>query len=121
VHTSQHDELYDMLVERVEKLRAGSVLARSQEGYISTVDSGAMITGDRFGELERLITDAENNGARVIGGKTYSHPYHRDGTYFAPTVIGDVDPNSEIAHVECQYSFTVRIQHYSYHSQCSHP
>ncbi|EIN13899.1 Aldedh-domain-containing protein [Punctularia strigosozonata HHB-11173 SS5] len=111
VHSSQHDELYEMLVERVEKLRAGSVLARTQEGYISTVDTGSMINGDRFAELERMIADAENNGARVVGGKAYSHPYHRDGSYFAPTVIGDVDPNSEIAHTELFAPVALLIQY----------
>lgn len=105
VHHTQHDELYTLLTERVQKLRSGSVLARSAEGYVTTVDAGAMISSDRFSDLERIINAAEEAGAKVeVGGKAYKHPYHESGCYFLPTVVGDADPNSEIAQRERECS-----------------
>lgn len=103
VHTSQYNELYRMFVERTSRLRTGAVMAQSPEGHIPIVDMGAMINGDRFNELRRLIASAAapEDGASVeVGGEPYRHAYHDHGTYFQPTVVGDADPDSEIAQTE---------------------
>ncbi|KAL4259714.1 aldehyde dehydrogenase family protein [Pleurotus pulmonarius] len=100
VHSSQYDDLRELLSERVSKLRLGSVLTPTQEGYVYTVDCGAMIDGDRFYSLERLITSAEENGAYVEGGKKFEHVYLNQGTYFSPTIVGPVSPEDEIAQTE---------------------
>lgn len=102
VHSSQYDDLRELLSERVSKLRLGSVLTPTQEGYVYTVDCGAMIDGDRFYSLERLITSAEENGAYVEGGKKFEHVYLNQGTYFSPTIVGPVSPEEEIAQTECK-------------------
>jgi len=76
-------------------------MSPSSEGYIAPVDCGAMISSDRFDYLERIIRDAENQGAEVCcGGTRWKHPYLEDGCYFKPTVIGGVEPEMEIAHRE---------------------
>ncbi|EGO21748.1 hypothetical protein SERLADRAFT_451764 [Serpula lacrymans var. lacrymans S7.9] len=101
VHSSQYDDLYAMLEDRVSKLRLGSVLAPSREGFIGTVDCGSMISNDRFDELEELLFKAQNEGAQMsVGGKRYLHSHHRGDTYFSATVIGDVTPEMEIAQRE---------------------
>ncbi|KIY43606.1 Aldedh-domain-containing protein [Fistulina hepatica ATCC 64428] len=100
VHQSQYDDLYALFVERVTKLRLGSVLAATPEGYVSTIDSGAMIDGERFEGLERLIIEAEEAGANVIGGKRYEHALLNNGYYFSPTVVGPVDPAMRITQQE---------------------
>jgi acyl-CoA reductase-like NAD-dependent aldehyde dehydrogenase len=101
VHSSQYDDLHDILVERVRRLRPGSVLARSVEGYVSTVDCGAMINGDRFRGLENVIRDAADGGAMVDpGGAQYHHAYLENGYYFAPTVVGPVEAEMDIAKEE---------------------
>lgn len=101
VHSSQYDDLYAILVERVRKLRLGSVLSPTEEGFVSTVDTGAMISRDRFRYLERLISMAEDDGAIVEeGGKEYNHIYHTGGAYFDPTVVGNATSDMEIAQTE---------------------
>ncbi|KAI4525812.1 Aldehyde/histidinol dehydrogenase [Schizophyllum commune] len=100
VHSSQYDELEAIFKETASKIRLGSVLAPTQEGYVATVDGGAMIDGDRFQALEALIQDAEEGGANVIGGRQYNHVYLENGYYFQPTVVGPVDNSMEIAQQE---------------------
>ncbi|KAH8833937.1 meiotic sister-chromatid recombination aldehyde dehydrogenase [Flagelloscypha sp. PMI_526] len=100
VHNSQYDELRDLIQARVSKLRQGSVLAPSPEGYVSTVDGGAMINTDRFGTLQRLLRDANQEGADYIGGEQYNHVYLEHGTFFAPTIVGPVRSHMEIAQEE---------------------
>lgn len=101
VHSDQYDELFEILTERAKKMRLGSVLAPSREGYINTVDCGCMITNDRFDLLEQLIFEAHEAGAHMdVGGKQYQHPSSHGNTYFSCTVLGDVDPKSRIAQME---------------------
>jgi acyl-CoA reductase-like NAD-dependent aldehyde dehydrogenase len=101
VHSSQYEELYALLVERSKKLRLGAVLAPSPgDGFVHTVDCGSMIDSTRFNDLERNIRLAQQQGAQVEGGHRYVHPYHEDGCYFGPAVVGDAKSDSEIAQNE---------------------
>lgn len=101
MHTSQYDELYEILTEKVSKLRFGSVLAPSDEGFVSPVDCGSMISSQRFEFLERIIMEAEESGADVeVGGRQCRHPYLADGAYFDGTVVGNVEPEMRIAQTE---------------------
>lgn len=103
VHSDQYDDLHDKLEALVKKLRTGSVLAPSPEGYVSTIDCGSMISGDRFRSLEKVLNDATESGANVEGGVQYNHAYLENGCYFTPTLVGPVDPTMEIAQVECMF------------------
>ncbi|KIJ53786.1 hypothetical protein M422DRAFT_154788 [Sphaerobolus stellatus SS14] len=101
VHESQYEELVKIMTTNVQKLRLGSVMTPSSEGYIAPVDCGAMISTDRFDELERIIRDAEAQGAEVCcGGTRWRHPYLEDGCYFRGTVVAGVEPEMEIAQRE---------------------
>ncbi|KAI0783294.1 meiotic sister-chromatid recombination aldehyde dehydrogenase [Abortiporus biennis] len=101
VHESQYEEVYNMLLERTKELRPGSALTRPDEGFIPTVDIGAMISSERFPEIKRVLETAVNHGATLdYGGEPWKHPYLDQGAYFQPTVVGDVDPESEIAQTE---------------------
>lgn len=103
VHSSQYDDLREILDNRVSKLRLGPVMATTPEGYIQPVDCGAMIDGDRFAALEVLMRDAEEDGAIVDGGKPYVHAYHPKGSFFRPAVVGPVTSEMEIARHECAF------------------
>lgn len=88
----------------MRKLRLGSVLS-SIDGFIAPVDCGAMISSDRFAELERIIAAAVQEGAHLeVGGSRWKHAYLEEGSYFAPTIVGDVQQGMEIAQKECAYS-----------------
>lgn len=105
VHTSQHDELVRLFTERAQRLRFGPCLADAGgDGVVAPVDCGAMISRDRFEELERLIHDAAQEGADVVfGGRGWRHPYVEEGMYFAPTVVAGVAPTMELAQTESEY------------------
>lgn len=108
VQEDQYDALYEMLSDRVKKLRTGSVLAPSPEGYIPTIDCGSMIDGRRFGGLQKVIDEAADLGCQVEGvgespGKEYKHPHLDNGYYFTPTIVGSVTKEMEIANVECTF------------------
>ncbi|TPX13889.1 uncharacterized protein E0L32_005589 [Thyridium curvatum] len=86
-----YDRLLGLLVERVRALRLGQ-----------DADVGAMISDNRFSQLEGLVGDALLHGARVLaGGKRYNHPDHPKGHYFTPTLVADVTPDMAIAQEEC--------------------
>jgi acyl-CoA reductase-like NAD-dependent aldehyde dehydrogenase len=102
VHEDLYDELHSLLLERVRKMRPGSVLAQSPEGYVATVDCGSMISGARFEALGTLIKDAVEEGANVIGGKGYEHHYLKNGYYFEPTIVGPVFTSMRISQQECK-------------------
>lgn len=102
MHSSQYDDLYAIFTERVKKLRFGSVLSPSEAGFVATVDCGAMISDRRFGTLEKLIADAEEDGANVeVGGRQWHNAYLPGGSYFDGTVVGDATPKMEISQTEC--------------------
>lgn len=100
MHSDQYDELHEMFSEKVKKLRSGSVLAPSTEGYVATIDCGSMISDQRFRGLEKILKDAEEAGALIEGGVQIHHTYLENGYFFAPTVVGPVDSSMEIAQQE---------------------
>ena len=105
VQEDQYDALYEMLSDRIKKLRTGSVLTCTPEGYINTVDGGSMINGDRFEGIQRVIADAAEEGCQVEGvgesaGRRYAHPQHEHGYYFTPTIVGSVTKDMQIANIE---------------------
>ncbi len=111
VHSSQYDEIYSMIVERAKQLPLGPALSQPNDGFIPTVDVGAMISSDRFNDLERVLETAINHGATVdAGGVRWKHPYLEHGSYFSPTVVGNVAPDSELAQRESKWLFAVAFQ-----------
>lgn len=85
-----------ILESRIKALRVGSALDGSND-----VDVGAMISDSRFGQLEMLVTDAVNQGARcLVGGKRLVHHRYPKGHYFQPTLLVDVTPSMRIANEE---------------------
>lgn len=110
VHDDQYDALYEMLSDRIKKLRTGSVLAPSAEGYIQTIDCGSMIDGRRFAGLQSVIEAAASAGCQVEGvgetaGQEYKHPHLTNGYYFTPTIVGSVTKDMDIAKMERAYLF----------------
>jgi acyl-CoA reductase-like NAD-dependent aldehyde dehydrogenase len=81
VEAAVYDEFVAKLTERVARIRVGT----DRPGEFAC-EMGAMITADQLGIVERHVQDARDKGARILtGGRS------RDGRYFEPTVLVDVD------------------------------
>ncbi|KAF1851699.1 ALDH-like protein [Cucurbitaria berberidis CBS 394.84] len=93
-----YDRLVEYLTPKIRALRPGSILNTSSD---TPIDVGASISDANFSQLEDLIQDAVQHGARLLaGGKRYVHPDHPKGHYFTPTFIVDVTPTMRIAQTE---------------------
>jgi len=80
------EPVYAAFVSRVlEKARA---LRQGPPAGPGTVDVGAMTFPPQVDVVERHVRDAEAKGARVLVG---GHRGERDGSWFEPTVLVDVD------------------------------
>lgn len=80
------------MTSRVSALRVGDVLAHAGlEDKSRRVDVGAMVTDRLFDELEELIAEAVEQGARcLVGGKRFISEDFPTGHYFSPTLLVDV-------------------------------
>lgn len=96
------DKNYDKLVEILDKRLTDSPIRQGSDiDHLEDVDMGAMISDNRFSELERLVDDAVSKGARLLhGGKRWKHPSYPQGHYFQPTLLVDVTNEMDIAQQE---------------------
>lgn len=106
MHESQYDELFKMFTERADKLRPGHSLKSPGDGVAPAADVGAMVSGERFPGLQHALAAAVEQGAiQTVGGEPWRHPYLEQGTYFKPTVLGDVNPESDVAQHEREWTY----------------
>jgi succinate-semialdehyde dehydrogenase/glutarate-semialdehyde dehydrogenase len=72
--------------------RMGSMTVAA--GYDKSAECGPLINPNAVNRILSLVEDAKVRGATVLAG---GGPIDRSGYFFAPTVISDVTPDSEIA------------------------
>ncbi|MEZ4525232.1 MAG: NADP-dependent succinate-semialdehyde dehydrogenase [Desulfobacterales bacterium] len=86
--------IYDIFAEKfrkaVESLKVGS-------GLEPGTQQGPMIDMNAVEKVEEHIRDALSKGARILTGGT-RHPL--GGTFFTPTILGDVRPDMRISREE---------------------
>jgi succinate-semialdehyde dehydrogenase/glutarate-semialdehyde dehydrogenase len=90
VHESVADEFAARVTERVKALQLGP-------GTDEAVTIGPLIDDRAVASMGVLIEDAVSRGARILTGGTAPD---RDGFFFEPTVLVDVQPGSEILREE---------------------
>ncbi|EJU02884.1 meiotic sister-chromatid recombination aldehyde dehydrogenase [Dacryopinax primogenitus] len=101
VHSSIYDQFLSLMLDRVRKLRMGSVLNSTPEGWVSTIDVGSLISHAHAERIARIVARAREEGAEVLtGGNVVSHPYAPGGAWFEPTVIANVTEEMDIARLE---------------------
>ena len=84
------EEFLDRLTEEVRAFRVG-------RGTEDGVRIGPLINADAVDKADRLVRDAVGRGATVLTG---GHPIDGPGTFYAPTVVRDVPPGSDILQQE---------------------
>ena len=78
------------LAERIDALRIGR---GTEEG----TDIGPLIDSRAVDKAAGLVDDAVERGARLVSG---GERVEREGTYYAPTLLDDVQPGSDILTTE---------------------
>ena len=84
VHISKYDEFLKKLVKETKTFKSGDPLDE-------TVTIGPMINRDNAERIESWVNEAVNTGAKVISGG------HRDGAYYSPTILTEVNSKLPLA------------------------
>jgi len=90
VHEDVVDEFAGRITARVESMRVG-------RGTEDGVAIGPLIDQRAVDKAHRLVTDAIDRGAVL---RTGGHAVDGPGTFYAPTVLTDVQPGSDLLHDE---------------------
>ena len=92
VFSSVYDSFKKLLLEKVEKITVG----------ISDTDYyGPVINLNQLNNMLSVVHRAEDAGATILsGGKRMVDEEHKDGYFFAPTVIEGVEATDEISQTE---------------------
>lgn len=89
-----HRDIADEFARRVTERVAGMHIGRGTEDGVAI---GPLIDGDAVAKADALVTDAVERGASLLaGGATLD----RDGTFYPPTVLAEVQPGSDILREE---------------------
>jgi len=84
------DTVYDSFTE---KLRAAVLALKVGNGMEKDTAIGPLINQDALAKVETHVSDALDRGARVIcGGKRHA----LGGTFYQPTILVDVSPESQL-------------------------
>ncbi|SVC16033.1 uncharacterized protein METZ01_LOCUS268887, partial [marine metagenome] len=84
IHASQYNEFVENLINETKAFKHGDPLDAS-------ITMGPMIDQDNAIRIESWVNDALSAGANVLtGGK-------RDGSFYPPTVLADVDPKLPVS------------------------
>ncbi|WP_062077817.1 NAD-dependent succinate-semialdehyde dehydrogenase [Demequina globuliformis] len=90
VHQDVAEEFAARVTDAVSTMKVGR---GTEEG----VSIGPLIDRDAVEKADALVTDARERGARVLTGGA---PLEGDGTFYAPTVLADVQPGSRLLREE---------------------
>jgi aldehyde dehydrogenase (NAD+) len=91
VHESVHDTLVDMVRQRFLRVSIGP--------GVDDKELGPLISHKQQQRVQTMIA-GNTNGEIICGGDEPLGADLADGCYFAPTLIDDVDPSSQIAQEE---------------------
>lgn len=90
IHHAIYDAFCEKFVARVAALRVG-------DGGQPGVQTGPLINGDAVQKVQSLLDDALTRGATLLtGGQRHA----AGGNFFTPTVIGNVQPGSQLLQEE---------------------
>jgi acyl-CoA reductase-like NAD-dependent aldehyde dehydrogenase len=84
VHKKIYREFVDVLVEKVSQTKVGDPFDK--------VDFGPLVSKKQLALLEAQVKDAIDKGAKIeIGGSRPKDPTLKDGNYYLPTILTDVN------------------------------
>jgi betaine-aldehyde dehydrogenase len=94
VHRTIHDRWLARTKELFESVRVG-------DPFDPSVDMGSLISSAQVERVDGFVERARQAGGRVVtGGFRPSVPAHENGAFYAPTIVADVEQDSEIVQHE---------------------
>ncbi len=93
VHEDIHDEVVERAAQLAASLSVGPGIERDEPG----LNMAAMINETQRDRATTLCTNAQKQGARIVTG---GRRLNREGAFMQPTIIDNVEPDSEIAQTE---------------------
>jgi acyl-CoA reductase-like NAD-dependent aldehyde dehydrogenase len=94
VHKKVYEEFVEKLVERVKDLRVG-------DGLDESVEMGPVINEAAVKKIADYVQIGRDEGAKLLcGGVRLTKGELGRGTFFAPTIFSDVDPEMRLAQEE---------------------
>ena len=92
-HVDVHDEIVERSVALAQSLSVGPGIERREFG----ANMGAMVSDGQRDRAETLCQSAAAEGATLATG---GHRLNQPGSFLAPTIISDVQPDMQIASTE---------------------
>lgn len=90
IHRDVYGDFVEAFAREADALKVG-------DGFAPGVDMGPVVNGQRVTEMEALVEDAVNRGARIAaGGKRIGNR----GFFYAPTVLADVPRDADAMSIE---------------------
>jgi malonate-semialdehyde dehydrogenase (acetylating) / methylmalonate-semialdehyde dehydrogenase len=84
-----------------EKIKIAAASKKTGNGMIPGVDMGPVITRESKDRIEKLIQNGLNDGAELLlDGRNLIIPGCEDGNFIGPTLLGNVNSESEIYKTE---------------------
>lgn len=94
VQESIHDKFVDQLAQKVSRLKVG-------HGLDAETNVGPLVNESGVRKVEEQVTDAVQKGAKVVvGGKRPQAEELKNGSFYEPTVLTDVNESMLISHEE---------------------
>ncbi len=85
----------------VKRLTEETLKLKSGNGYDNDTDMGPVINKERLNQINKEVNNAIKNGAELIcGGKIATEGELKNGNFFEPTLLSNVNPDMEIAQKE---------------------
>jgi 1-pyrroline dehydrogenase len=100
-----YDDVVAELVPAVESIKVGDILNEETE-------MGPLVSGDQLEKVTGFVRHAEEQGGHVVTGGERLNGNLKNGFYYKPTVVTDVDQRSEIVQREV-FGPVVTVQRFS--------
>merc|ERR1740123_3055971 len=85
VHESKYEEMVEALEQIAEKARS-----TMNDGLLEGTTLGPINNQMQLERVEELVEDAKKAGARVVSGGKRFNPNGKNGFFYEPTVLADV-------------------------------
>jgi len=92
IHRDAYDPLMERVVERAKSIRVG-------DPFDPQTEVGPLAIEAQLDEVERMVATAKGGGGAVLTGGARPQD-HGGGWYYTPTVLANLDPQSEPAREE---------------------